>query len=111
MRDHSWLLPNIKQMLFSGQSLARGWRNTKKVIGDAWHHTTKLASQFDSGMQVGRRLLASVSPILDQLNVNMKPIMSGLTAYDRGKTDVMTGYNNVQNHYNRIRRQVPELGM
>jgi len=92
-------------------NLAQGWHHTKRVVGDAWHHTTKLAAQFDSGMKVGRRLLASVAPIFDQLggSQHLKPIMSGLTAYDKGKSDVMQGYNNIQHHYNRIKRQVPEL--
>ena len=98
-------------MLFSGQSLARGWHETKKFIGNAYHHTTKLASQLDTGMQIGKRLLASVAPIFDQFGGghHLKPIMSGISAYDAGKSDVMHGYNNVQAHLSRIRRQVPEL--
>ena len=100
-------------MLFSGQALARGWDQTKRVIGNAWHHTTKMASQFDHGMQVGKRLLASVAPIFDQLGGghHLKPIMSGIGAYDKGKSDVMFGVNNVQAHLSRIRRQVPEIGI
>jgi hypothetical protein len=43
-------------------NLAHGWHHTKRVMGDAWHGATKLAAQFDSGMKVGRRLLASVAP-------------------------------------------------
>jgi hypothetical protein len=37
--------------------------------------------------------------------------MGAVTAYDRGKADVMQGYNQVETHYNRIRRQVPEIGL
>ena len=98
-------------MLFSGQSLARGWHETKKFIGNAYHHTTKLASQLDSGMQLGKRILASVEPLFSQFNQShhLKPIMAGISAYDSGKADVMHGYNNVQAHLSRIRRQVPEL--
>ena len=99
--------------MFNAKNLAHGWKTTKRVIGDAWHGATKIASQFDNGMKVGRRLLASVAPIFDQLgqSQHLKPIMSGLKAYDKGRGDVMDGYNNVQNHYNRIRRQVPELDL
>ena len=53
--------------------------------------------------------MAATAPIFDQLGASYKPIMDGLTAYDKGKSDVVGGYNNVQSHYNRIRRQVPEL--
>jgi len=99
--------------MFNAKNLAHGWQTMKRVTGDAWHGATKLASQFDNGMKVGRRLLASVAPIFDQLgqSQHLKPIMSGLKAYDKGRGEVMDGYNNVQNHYNRIRRQVPELDM
>ena len=99
--------------MFNAKNLARGWQTTKRVIGDAWHGATKIASQFDSGMKVGRRLLASVAPIFDQLGQShqLKRIMSGITAYDKGRGGVMDGYSNVQNHYNRIRRQVPELDL
>ena len=85
------------------------WNVAKRVMGDAWHHSVKLAGQFDQGIQVGRRLLAATAPIFDQMGASYKPIMDGLTAYDKSKSDVVRASNNVQSHYNRIRRQVPEL--
>ena len=100
-------------MLFNGQALARHWHNTKKVIGHSWHHAVKIGQQLDYGMQVGKKLLGAISPLLDQFGAahHMKPIMSGIRAYDQGKSDVMYGVNNVQAHYDRIRRQVPEIGL
>jgi hypothetical protein len=100
-------------MLFNSQAIARTWQQAKKHIGDAWNHTTKLASQFDSGMHVGRKILASVAPIFDQFggSHHLKPIMSGIKAYDQGKADVMYGVNNVMSHYQRIKRQVPEIDL
>ena len=97
--------------MFNTKNIAHGWQTTKRVLGDAWHGATQLASRFDSGMKVGRRLLASVAPIFDQLGQaqHLKPIMSGIKAYDRGRGEVMDGYNQVENHYKRIKRQVPEL--
>ena len=41
----------------------------------------------------------------------MQPIMSGIRAYDQGKSDVMHGVNNVQTQLHRIRRQVPEIDL
>ena len=98
-------------MLFNGQALARGWKQAKRAVGDTWNHATKLAGQFDHGMRVGRKLLASVAPIFDQLggSHHLKPLMSGFTAYDKGRADVMYGVNNVMSHYQRIKRQVPEI--
>ena len=85
----------------------------EKHIGDAWNHTTGLAAQFDHGMRVGRKLLSAVAPIFDQLggSHHLKPIMSGITAYDQGRSDVMYGANNVMAHYQRIKRQVPEIDL
>ena len=93
------------------RALANGWRHTRKVFGDAWHGAVGLARHIDSGVNFGRRILAASAPIFDALGQGsaMKPIMRGLTAYDQGKADVTHGFNNVLTHYNRIKRQVPEL--
>ena len=100
-------------MLFNSLDIARTWQQAKKHIGDTWNHATKLAGQFDSGMRVGRKLLSAVAPIFDQFGVShhLKPIMSGIKAYDQGRADVMYGYHNVRAHYDRIKRQVPEVDL
>jgi hypothetical protein len=100
-------------MHLSSTAIARGWHSAKRAVGNAWQGATKLASQFDQGMQVGRRLLAATAPIFDQLGYShgLKPIMGALTSYDRGKSDVMQHVGQMEGHYNRIRRQVPEIGM
>jgi hypothetical protein len=100
-------------MHISSQALARGWHSAKRAVGNAWQGAVGIAKNFDQGMQVGRRLLAATAPLFDQLGYShgLKPIMGALTSYDRGKSDVMQGYNQVENHYNRIRRQVPEIGL
>ena len=100
-------------MLFNGQTLARHWHNTKKMVGNTWNHAVKLGQQLDHGMNVGKRLLGALTPLLDGLGAghHVKPIMSGIKAYDQGRSDVMYGVHNVQTHYDRIRRQVPEIGL
>ncbi len=100
-------------MLFNSQDIARTWHQTKKVIGDTWNHATKLAGQFDSGMRVGRKLLSAVVPIFDQFggSHHLKPLVSGIKAYDQGRSDVMYGVNNIMSHYQRIKRQVPEIDL
>ena len=96
-------------MLFNSQAIARGWQNTRTWASKAWAHTTKLAGQLDHGMAIGRRLIGAVSPLFDQLGVNYRPAIDAISHYDRGKTDVMHGVNNVMTHYQRVKRQVPEL--
>lgn len=97
--------------MFDRRAMHNGWKYTKKIIGDAWHGAVGFARHVDAGVSVGRRILAATAPIFDALGQQqaMKPIMRGLTAYDQGKADVAYGVNNVLTHYNRIKRQVPEL--
>jgi hypothetical protein len=104
---------SYEEMHFSSQSLARGWHSTKRIVGNAWHGAVGLAKNFDQGMQVGRRLLAATAPIFDQLGYShgLKPIMGGLQAYARGKVDVMHHVGQMESSLNRIRRQVPEIGL
>lgn len=100
-------------MLFSGQQLARSWHKTKQVIGDGFHHAVRIGQGLDNGMKLGKRLLASFAPLLDQYGGghHVKTIMSGISAYDHGKHEVMNTFNNVQAHHARIQREVPEINL
>ena len=99
--------------MLGGQSLSSHWRHAKRVIGDGWNGAVKLAGQFDQGMRVSRRLFSALQPALDQFASpgHLKPVMDGFKKYDQTRSDMMDGYNNVEHHYNRIRRQVPELNL
>ena len=99
--------------MFGGRSLSSHWQNAKRIIGDGFHGAVKLAGQLDAGMKVGRRLFGALQPALEQYAApeHQKAIMSGLKKYDSTRSDVMEGYNQVEQHYNRIRRQVPELSL
>ena len=100
-------------MHISAQSLARGWAYGKKVIGDGWNHAVRIGQGMDHGMRVGKRLLSAVSPLMDAMGAGsaMKPIMQGVEAYDRGRSQAMDHYTNVMAHHSRIKRQVPEIGL
>ena len=95
------------------QAIHHHWRNAKRVIGDGWNGAVKLAGQFDQGMRVSRRLFGALQPALDQYagTGHMNTVMEGFKKYDQTRSDVMQGYNNVEHHYNRIRRAVPELNL
>ena len=95
------------------QAIHHHWRNAKRVIGDGWHGAVKLAGQFDQGMRVSRRLFGALQPALDQYAGpgHTNTVMEGFKKYDETRSDVMQGYNNVEHHYNRIRRAVPELNL
>ena len=100
-------------MLFNSQQLSRGWHKTKKMIGQTWDHAVRIGTSLDNGMRIGKRLLAAMSPIFDQYggSHHMKSIMGGISAYDKGRADLMDGYNNIQAHLSRIQRQVPEINL
>jgi hypothetical protein len=100
-------------MLFGGRSLQSHWHTAKRVIGDGWHGAVKLAGQLDQGMRVSRRLFGALQPALDQFagGAGSTHMMSAFKAYDSTKSDVMHGYNQVEQMRNRIKRQVPELNL
>ena len=101
-------------MFINNQALARGWHKTKRVIGDTWNHAVKIGQGIDHGMNIGKRLLGALSPMLQSFSHGRmleNNIMSGLTSYDQGKSDVMHGYNNVESNLRRIRRAVPEINL
>ena len=95
------------------QAIHHHWRNAKRVIGDGWNGAVTLAGQFDQGMRVSRRLFGALQPALDQYagTGHTNTVMEGFKKYDQTRSDVMQGYNNVEHHYNRIRRAVPELNL
>ena len=66
-----------------------------------------------ANLSVGKKLLGALTPLLDGLGAghHVKSIMGPIRTYDQGKADVMYGVNNVQSHLDRIRRQVPEIGL
>ena len=100
-------------MLIGGRSLHSHWQTAKRVIGDGWHGAVKLAGQLDQGMRVSRRLFGALQPALDQFagGAGTNQMMNAFKAYDSTKSDVMQGYNQVEQMRNRIRRQVPELNL
>ena len=103
----------IKEMHLGGRSFSSHWRNAKRVIGDGWNGAVKLAGQFDQGMRVGRKLFGALQPALDQFAApeHQKTIMAGFKQYDSTRSDIMNGYNQVEQAHNRIKRQVPELDL
>ena len=97
--------------MFGGRSLHSHWQTAKRVIGDGWHGAVKLAGQFDQGMRVTRRLFGALRPAIDQVagGAGSTHMMNAFKAYDSTKSDIMSGYNQVEQMRNRIRRQVPEM--
>ena len=95
------------------QAIHHHWRNAKRVIGDGWNGAVKLAGQFDQGMRVSRRLFGALQPALDQYAGagHANTVMEGFKKYDQTRSDRMDGFSNVEHHYNRIRRAVPELNL
>jgi hypothetical protein len=100
-------------MLFTSKQFASTWHHTKRVIGDGFNQAVRIGQGLDTGMRIGKKLLASLAPVLDQYGGGqyVKPIMQGINAYDQGRSDVMDTFNNVQAHHSRIQRQVPEINL
>ena len=93
--------------------LHKHWESTKRVLGDGFHGAVKLAGQFDRGMNLGRRLLHSLSPAINHLGGqhHFKAIDEGFQRYDSARSDVMQNYNKVQFMHNKLKREMPELNL
>jgi hypothetical protein len=78
-----------------------------------WNHAVKFAGQIDQAMNVGRRVYGALQPAIQDMggsNLN-KSIMSGITRYDKGRSDIMGQHNQIQSHLSNLRRAAPELDL
>jgi hypothetical protein len=100
-------------MLFNTQQLTRGWQATKRIIGDSFHHAVRIGHGIDQTMRVGKKLLGSIRPLLDQYGgqEHVNTAMKALKVYDEGRSQIMDTMNNVQIHHARIQREVPEINL
>ena len=93
--------------------LQQAWKTGKKTIGSMWHHTVKFASQLDHGFNVGKRILSSIDPLLQDLGAGnvSRAAVQGFGKYEQGRDQAMGYHNNVMANLSRLRRDVPELGL
>jgi hypothetical protein len=87
------------------------WKNAKRIIGDGWHASMKIAGQIDRGMNVGRRLVGALSPAIQAMGGNMQALEDGFGKYDQTRGQVVSGINNVQTMHSRLKRAVPEIDL
>ena len=93
--------------------LQQAWHNGKRTVGHMWNHAVKFAGQLDHAMNVGKRIYGALQPAIQDMggsNLN-KSIMSGITRYDKGRSDIMGHTNQIQSHLSNLRRAAPELDL
>jgi len=90
-------------------NLHQAFHHGKKTLGDLYNGAMKYAGQLDHAFNVGKRLYGAIHPLLGS-GAN-KAIMSGIQQIDEGRHAVVSHHNNIENHLNRIRKTVPEIGL
>ena len=93
--------------------LANAWRQGKRTIGHMYSHALKFAGDLDRGFSVGKRVLASLDPLLQDIGAGevSRVAVRGIQGYEQGREQASGMHNAVQANLTRLRRNVPELGL
>ena len=78
--------------------LGEAYNHGKRMIGHAFHGAVKFAGQLDHAFNVGKRVYGALQPAIQDLGggaIN-RSVMQGIGAYEKGRSDVLGGYNNIQ---------------
>ena len=78
-------------------------------MGNIWNHAVKIAGQIDHSFSVAKRLYGAIQPAIQDYGGLNQGIMRGISAYESGRKDVMSGYNQVQAMQSRIKKAVLEI--
>ena len=89
--------------------LQEAYHQGKRTVANVWNHAVKWAGQIDHGFGVAKRLYGALQPAIQDFQGLNQGIMRGISAYESGRKDVMSGYNQVQNLQSRIKKAVPEI--
>lgn len=87
--------------------------NGKRTFHRMFDQGVKFVKHLDSGMDTAKRLYGALHPLISQIGGQKAntAIMDVFQGYDRGKSETMGAYNQVQSQLNRIRMAAPEIGL
>ena len=89
--------------------LQQAYHQGKRTVANIWSTSLKWAGQIDHGFSVAKRLYGALQPAIQEFQGLNQGIMKGISAYESGRKDVMSGYNQVQAMQSRIKKAVPEI--
>ena len=94
-----------------GRQLQEAYHQGKRTVGNIWNHAVKWAGQIDHGFGVAKRLYGALQPAIQDLGGSQvnQSIMRGIGAYEQGRNQALSGYNQVQAMQSRIKKAVPEI--
>ena len=92
-----------------GRHLQEAYHQGKRTVANVWNHAVKFAGQIDHGFSVAKRLYGALQPAIQDFGGLSQGIMRGISAYESGRKDVLSGYNQVQAMQSRIKKAVPEI--
>ena len=92
-----------------GRHLREAYHQGKRTVANIWNHTVKFAGQLDHGFGVAKRLYGALQPAIQDFGGLNQGIMRGISAYEQGRNQALSGYNQVQAMQSRIKKAVPEI--
>ena len=89
-------------------SIRRAYNNSKRYLGNAYHHTKGQLGDIDSGVGTAKQIYSIAQPLISSL-MNQKDFEKGnthvikaLSGYEDIRNTVMDTHETAQNHYNNI---------
>ena len=94
-----------------GRHLQEAYHQGKRTVANVWNHAVKFAGQLDHGFGVAKRLYGALQPAIQDLGGSQinQGIMRGFGAYEQGRNQALSGFNQVQAMQSRIKKAVPEI--
>ena len=89
--------------------LQEAYHQGKRTVANVWNHAVKWAGQIDHGFSVAKRLYGAVQPAIQDFGGLNQGIMKGISAYEQGRNQALSGFNQVQAMQSRIKKAVPEI--
>ena len=88
------------------------YRQTHRILWQAYHETRKYARGFDQLMKAAGRILMTLQPLLDEVAPQArKNLTQGLEDYDLVRSRVLGGHQTAQRYVAALGRNVPELNL
>ena len=92
-----------------GRHLQEAYHQGKRTVANVWNHAVKWAGQIDHGFGVAKRLYGALQPAIQDFGGLNQGIMKGISAYEQGRNQALSGFNQVQAMQSRIKKAVPEI--
>ena len=87
------------------------FNKVKNFTSEAYSKSKNILNNIDNGIQIGKHIYSSISPLLDKYLGNHSKaihdnVMHGITKYDDMKNKVIENHDNLYNDYNNVKHKL-----